>query len=296
MDLVIVLNLLLFCAIVVFQLGKRFGAQHPFAGQLLLASGIALAAWLAWTSAYSLSWALWIPYSFVLVLANASVILIVGSAGLIVGTHCLERNGRGMWKARLVVLSLWATAVCFTTGCLLRPAWQPLELSRTTTWSEGVCLQSHPSTCAPAAVATLLRLHGIATNENEMSRACLTSRNGTLALGTFRGVCLGAQGFSYSPRALVCEPATVTAEELDDRLPMLAHVNFSQDASRSARLASIARDDGHAVVLLEQLADGSWLVADPAVGRVIWGDEYFRNAWVGEGIYLVTNERSAAAN
>ena len=42
-------------------------------------------------------------------------------------------------------------------------------------WNTGVCLQTRQSSCSAAAAATLLRSHGIDTNEKEMAQLCLTS-------------------------------------------------------------------------------------------------------------------------
>lgn len=270
MDIAVTAILWCFCAGVLFRIGKRYGAQNPISARCLLVFSIALATTLAWHSGSSLLWAHWIPHSYVVIICNASVILIVAAAGLLVGTHCLSLR-----RERLAAFALCATAVWFVSAAAVRPLLEPLRLERRNQWIESVCLQSHEASCAPAAAATLLNLHGIPRTEYQMANACLTSRSGTLALGTYRGLCIGARNSRYRPRVLVCSPQECSESDLTHRLPLLAHVEFE------------AKEGGHSVVVMEKLECGDWLVADPAVGVQRWTDNYFRDCWNGEGIFLV---------
>ncbi len=99
-------------------------------------------------------------------------------AGTVAGTLSLAR-----WR-RL------ATALIFliiADGAVLLPLVQrpPVTASQ---WVDGVCLQSTESTCAPAAAATLLRLHGIEADETSMATWCLTTDAGTTHWGLWRGL------------------------------------------------------------------------------------------------------------
>lgn len=289
MDLALTIYLLVFSAIVVFRLGRRFGQGHQTLGQLLLVCGIVTAVLLAWRGGSSLRWAVLVPHSSALLIANASVILIVGAAGILVGTQCLS-----IGREKVAAAGLCLTAIWFGCFSVIRPIWQPLHLSEKAVWRDGICLQSHEATCAPAAAATLLRLHGIHASERDMARACLTSSQGTLSLGTYRGLYVAAGKNRAKPQALVCLPDSFPAEMLDRNLPMLVHVDFESLLAPSRvrhaeRFSAISSEGGHAVVILDRLADGSWLVADPATGKKKWSDDYFRSIWIGEGIYLASH-------
>lgn len=288
MDLALTTYLLVFSAIIVFRLGRRFGEGHHVLGQLSFVSGIFVAVLLAWLGGSSLRWAVLVPHSSSLLIANASVILIVGAAGVLVGTQCLSIR-----RVKFAASSLCVTAIWFGCFSVIRPIWQPLHLTEKAVWRDGVCLQSHEATCAPAAAATLLRLHGVHTSERVMARACLTSNQGTLSLGTYRGLYVAARKNRAKPQALVCQPESFPAEAIACNLPMLVHVDFESRLGPSrvrhpGRFSTISSDGGHAVVILGRLACGSWLVADPATGKKQWSDEYFRSIWIGEGIYLAS--------
>ena len=270
MDLAITATLWLVCAIILFRFGKRFGAQNPFTARWLIVGSILLAAFLAWLSSGKLLWAQWVPLSFVVLLCNTFVILVVVAAGLLVGTHCLSAR-----RERMASIALCTTAVLFLSSAAIRPMLEPLPAKLQENWVEAVCIQSHEATCAPAAAATLLNLHGIAKTERQMAAACLTSRSGTLALGTFRGLCIGTRDSRVRPRALVCSPEEYADSDLNRCLPLLAHVQFEKD------------EVGHSVVVLERLEGGDWLIADPAVGMQQWSNSYFRRCWNGEGIFMV---------
>lgn len=286
MDLAITAYVLAAGAVIVYRSAKTLGRGHPCLGRVLMSAAFAVAVWMAWTLGNSFRWAVWVPLSGVPLIANASVILVIASAGLLVGTHCLGDAPQQLRRERRAVMALCATAVWCIAAAVVRPLWQPIELQAPAEWRDGICLQSHEATCAPAAAATLLARYGIRSTESEMAAACLTSNNGTLALGTFRGLCIGSQGHSVVPQALLCDPQAVPADEVESRLPMLVHVDFHPQSRTTKFLGAIGRRQGHAVVLLKRNSDGSWLVADPAAGHLRWDDHRLRSLWIGEGIYL----------
>jgi hypothetical protein len=289
LDLAVASYLLLLAAAIIYRLGRRFGARFPLLAQVLLVIGIVTAVYLAWGTGSNFRWALFIPHGAVFLLANASVILIVGAAGLIVGSHCLVTAQGSLSKERAAAVGLCLTAACFISSAVLRPLWQPLTLSGDNRWIDDVCMQTHESTCAPAAVATLLRRHGVDRSEAEMASACLTSSSGTLALGTYRGLCIGSIGHDLVPHAIVCDTQTVSSLELCEHLPLLVHVGF---ASEAWPVRTSKQREGHVVVVLEKMPNDRWLIADPAVGKTIWSDTRLRSAWVGEAIYMTHKVRS----
>jgi hypothetical protein len=59
---------------------------------------------------------------------------------------------------------------------LLRPLRLPVSPNAAT---DGVCLQSTPSTCGPASAVTLAKLGGVELDEHQLARECFTSERGT---------------------------------------------------------------------------------------------------------------------
>lgn len=303
-DLLIAGCLIVWCATVAFRACRRYSLRHPGGAQFALIGSIGLALWIFWSSSYSLRWAELLPLGGVLLIANASVLLIVCAGGFLLGVDRISQLRKIVGAGVLLT-----TAAISIASAIFRPIWEPIELDPQSTWKDGVCMQSHEASCAPAAAATLLHFHGISASEQLMARRCFTSQNGTLTLGAFRGLCATLNGQDYAARAVVCEPNQVPEWTIDDHLPMLAMVDFQEQLQRSAVqvasnaavsehswLAALCRmpqrsrglETGrHAVVILQRLEDGRLLVADPAVGKIRWSDEYFRDIWVGEGMYLI---------
>lgn len=295
MDLAVTASLLAFCAAVSFRVCQRYSHRHPWLAQIAAAFCLVSATYLSWTSTYSLTWAEILPHGSALFLSNASLLLVVVAAGLIYGDPRITNSRK---KAVTAVFTL--TAFIGIGSVLFRPLVQPLQLAAEGDWRENVCLQTHEASCVPAAAATLLGEYGIDTTEKEMAIHCLTSGNGTLSLAAFRGIHVGARGTGLGTRAFVREPST---KSIDEHLPLFALVDYESQLSasrvpppgaasysgKSKNTALRSSQDGrHAVVLLERLEDGQYLVADPAVGKVRWTEEYFRHIWVGEAIYLVS--------
>ncbi|MEM7473426.1 MAG: hypothetical protein AAF483_00395 [Planctomycetota bacterium] len=297
MDLAIAAFCLAFGAAVAFRLGECFSLRNPRLGQVTIAAALLLAIWMSWTKTYSLLWAEYLPHGSVLLFANTFLLLAIFAGGLFFGLDDISIRRRQFFTC---VFTLTATLGIGVV--LLRPWIQPLHLADEGKWKDEVCLQTHEASCAPAAAATLLGLHGVDANEREMAALCLSSKNGTYSLAAFRGIQVESQNAGLGTRALVCEPSLIDSVGIDARLPMLALVNY-QDQLKFARGGSSKNvygsrsqtrsrlpqsEDRHAVVLLKRLPQGQFLVADPSVGKVIWAEDYFRNIWVGEGIYLVS--------
>ena len=305
MDLAVTTILLIYAAVVLFRLGRRYSHRFPATAPWLSMLVMAVSIYLCWTASYSLRWAELIPHGCSLILTNAPLALIAVAAGLLMS----QKDMSATRKAVLAGSMLFA-ATAVTASVLLQPLLQPIDLSPHDRWQDGVCLQSHEASCAPAAAATLVSRFGIVSTEREMALDCLTSGGGTLSLAAFRGVSHSIRNEKFAARALVCDPYSRSCESLQQRLPLLAMVSFVgqlQDSlvDPNPRVAEpslagflpafagplpqmpIHNREQHAVVLLGRHPDGDWEVADPAVGRVRWTDEYFRSVWVGEGIYLV---------
>ena len=178
---------------------------------------------------------------------------------------------------------------------VVRPAIAPLSVNPAGESKGLVVLQSHDSTCAPASAATLLGLNGIQSNEAEMIGPCLTSEFGTEALGLYRGIKIGCKGTNLEVGVADRNPKQWAAT---GQLPNVALVRFPSDEFESSVSQSELRRanpnwfsgihnraDGHAVVIVDY-QDGSWTIADPAVGLVKWSDSELQTRFTGEAIYL----------
>ncbi|HBE66729.1 MAG TPA: hypothetical protein DDW52_01140 [Planctomycetaceae bacterium] len=305
MDLVLAASVLVVIGGSLFRIGeiagKRFGAKRPGTIQALAAVGILVPVYVAWNHGSDFRWATLLPHGGVLLLSNSFAVLMIGSGGLLLGANRSSRHFgvqqqpndglQDSLRSQVLSWTLCLAASCFLAFVVLRPALYPIDVAKRSNWQDGICIQSHDASCAAAATATLLSHYRITVDEAQMARFCFTSDNGTLALGTFRGLYAASRGHPVKPRAFLSRQASV--ETLSARLPWLAHVQLDQRESRPPEpislygaLSEFGPDEGHCVVVLENLPDDRWLVADPAVGKVIWPDSYLRSVWNGEGVYL----------
>lgn len=277
-------------AILAFHVGSHLGVTAHRHRPLLFVESILFTLAFAWTLEGKLAWATAIPASSVVYWSNWMPIFLGFTIGLARWSPGMRPSKRPVLVACLVVL-----AVGYAVAPIARPLLSPASVAPAGLWKDGICLQSHPSTCAAASAVTLLQCHGIATDERSMLDACLTSRNGTVPLGLFRGLSLHATRRGHK--------ALVASREPDQwatlgQLPNVALLRFDGlPGTRSADrllgpLADGPRSEGHAVVVLGRTADQGWLIGDPAVGLVRWSDEDFRSYFSGDAVFLkVTGNR-----
>lgn len=153
--------------------------------------------------------------------------------------------------------------------------------------TSGVCRQTTDFTCSPAAAATLLRMHGIATTEQEMANLCLT-RHGTSWPGLYRGLKLKTAGTPWDVEVVDC-----SAEELPQyaETPLILSVGLV----RNARVdANFSREYGwqpgvnHSVLMLG-LKQDAIQIADPSqpFATETWNRETLQLLWRGLAIRLV---------
>ncbi|MFN3193419.1 MAG: hypothetical protein ACE361_23105 [Aureliella sp.] len=305
MDLVVTAMLLSYAAVVTFRLGKKYSLKSTKDSSIPAAILLVVSIIISWNSTYSLRWAQIVPHGSSLLLANAPLALLIAVAGLVAGLRNLS-----LVRRYLLASSLAFTAVAMVGSVILNHHWSPISIDAAAEWNDGVCLQTHEASCAPAASVTLLSAYGIATSEREMAGRCFTSSNGTLSLAAYRGISNVLQSYPYAARALVDDPGEVDSTELVSKLPLMALVSFEEQLAHSTVASQKRRPDAgflqsgilpriaaslpkppneqHAVVLTGRFSNGDWQVADPAVGRVRWSDDYFRSIWVGEGIYVIS--------
>ena len=268
-----------------FTLGRVLGTRFSSTSTLLCGALLLLGSLSCWLAGGALQWALWTPSSIAYQMSYSPALLVVCAAGVLSVDSTVQARSRELLSSGLC-LSV-AALLC---GALLRPYCRPPELSPQSLWSEGVCLQSHESSCVPAAASSLLHLHGLEFGEQALAVTALTSSDGTPPLGSFLAVSKATAGSDFK----ACIQLNRPSPESILHLPMLAHVQFdgvhgSKSNTRglySRFLNGIrARSEGHAVVIVQRCDDG-WIVADPAAGRVIWSDQQLAESWNGEGVYL----------
>jgi hypothetical protein len=126
----------------------------------------------------------------------------------------------------------------------LKPLLRPLRSdSLREAWQGEACLQSTPSTCGPAAAATIVRRLGGILSESELAREAFTCRSGTENWYLARA--LRRHGFESD--FLLSDPSKTP-------LPAIAGV----------RLKNLG-NSGHFIALLERHGD-KFVVADPMEG------------------------------
>ena len=117
-----------------------------------------------------------------------------------------------------------------------------------------------------------------------MADLCLTSNQGTVPLGLYRGLNLAVSDLNCRARIADRDPRFWTTK---DQLPNVAVLQFRQgQSSHSMRGFNPPSVERHAVVVHSRTSDGEWLVADPAVGWRRFDDEMFRAIFTGDAIYL----------
>lgn len=226
-----------------------------------------------------LAWASYFSDSAVLYWSNAMPILLGFSAGL-------ATNAPGLvhWHRPVTVCMLGLLGLGYILSPVARPIFNPVELDEVAKWSDNVCLQSHSASCAPAAAATLFRMEGVKTSESLMAGACLTSSQGTMPLGLYRGVSLVASRYNRAARVASSDPSKWIGL---GQLPNVAIIQFTNDHDTGPYTRLLGpRGEGHAVVVIGKTDAGRWIIGDPAVGHIVWTNEELASRFTGEAIYV----------
>ena len=163
-------------------------------------------------------------------------------------------------------------------------------------WQDDVCLQTAPTTCSPASAATLLRVYGITTTEQEMAKLCLT-REGTSWAGIYRGLKTKTRGTDWDVEWFECDLQSLRAQVLRDHRPVLLSVGISEETSKTGEYQSdwgLTPGQPHTVVLFNGLGSSACVIGDPAIGRELWAWHDLSKLWQGQGIRLVRRHNTNA--
>lgn len=178
--------------------------------------------------------------------------------------------GAGLWGARTSavkrdVLLVLAGLLLLRTGVV---AWESRDdharLSGTVN-DRGVCLQTTGYSCAPAAAASFLHLHGVRATEREMAVLSATrpGLGGTSECGLMRG--LRRKLPDRPVRIVACRPFELPCPSLV-----------------SLRLNALV---AHCVVVERTTPRDVWII-DPASGRTAMTWEVFEEEWTGSAIFV----------
>ncbi|TWU60449.1 hypothetical protein Poly51_07250 [Rubripirellula tenax] len=278
-DLVIGVISITGLSVLAYHLGRCTGLKSPGRRQLWFLLSLFAALSFAWTAAGNLLWASIVPHASVVFWANGMPVLLSLTAGIASTMVSL-----GGWHRPATVVAMMVLTAGYTLIPVMRPVVAPAKTDAASEWRDGICLQSHPSTCAAAAGATLLRFANVDANEAAMVTACLTSSMGTEPLGLFRGLSIATTGQTKRPAVASSDPSTWRS---GDQLPNIALVEFrSSHVPGSPRRFFGPTAEGHAVVIQGRDRHGNWIVMDPAFGRTLWSDTTFRKRFTGDAIYL----------
>lgn len=171
LDVYIGLLVVLIASVAIFVVAARLPrVSSRRQGQLLAASCMAGTALYALFLRDSALMVRWLPFSNLIVIGNWYPIAAAAIAGL------AWRHSTGRWLRRSwPVMALGAVALFAAIHPLLGTT--PDCDDR---WDEqGVCRQTTPFTCTAACAATMLKMHGIPANEQEMAQLCFTRRGTT---------------------------------------------------------------------------------------------------------------------
>ncbi len=165
----------------------------------------------------------------------------------------------------------WFCVLPFLVPALIRD-----ELANLSTRldSNGVCLQSKPYTCAPAAAVTALRKLGIKAQEGEIAVLSHTSP----VAGTLPMCLYSALQSRYGGDGLRCE------YRYFDSLEQLKNAGVTLAMVKDAFL------NDHCVAVLN-VSDKKVIVGDPEVGRMLLTYKQFEKMWRFSGIVLSRDTR-----
>ena len=275
-------------SVVAFVAGRR--CQRSQCGGAVVAASLLACLAYSWLLQHHVVWIRWLPRTDLDFATNLSPIGVALAAGCLWPVQAAASTQRAtasltrIWMPAGLLMTAAALVVAPVSATLIDPI-DPDDLQ--SRWSDSVCLQSHASTCAPAAVATLLRHRGIDREESDLVSICRTSNRGTRTFGVHRGLQASVSGSAQRVGLSDRDPnqwATL------DQLPSIALVRFPSSHSRHAMLRKWLgpRSEGHAVVVVDRTDDGAWIIADPAVGPLQWSDEEFRGRFSGVAMHLTS--------
>ena len=280
-DLYLGLLILVVLSAITFGTGRAIGRRvsRQAANRVCCFAVVSLVAYIAfvWDETALVRW---LPFSNLIVLSNWFPLWASFLGGL-----ASTQSNLPVWRRGFTVVVLQLAAFYVVLSPLSGKAPQCDNL-----WSEDVCLQTTRSTCSAASAATLLKMHGIHTTEQEMAELCLT-RGGTNWMGLYRGLKKKTAGTAWN-----VEVFTGSANELRSlNSPAILSVGLARNApADSFYQTELGWRPGvrHSVVLFGFVTD---LVEigepTPDAGRERWTNNDLQDVYLGQGMRLVRREK-----
>ena len=219
-----------------------------------------------------------LPFSNLVVVGN----WYLPAAGFL-GGLAFSQAGSANWRRWLSVGGLHCAALVTVISPLLGTA--PRCGNQ---WDHtGICFQTTDQTCSAASAATLLKMHGIESTEQEMAELCLT-RHGTNWMGLYRGLKKKTAGTAWDVEVSACSARELHALSQ----PAIVSVGLPP-ANNADRLtqAEYGWTPGvrHSVVLLGFTNDDLVNIAEPTagVGRESWSVSDLHEFYLGQCVRLV---------
>src|SRR5205823_4482151 len=175
-------------------------------------------------------------------------------------------------QPRIVRFAIPVLALLVVFVPFAKPVLRPLNAtSFADRWKDGVCLQSTPSSCGPACVATLLREAGQEVSERELARECFTYSGGTENWYLARSLRSRGLGVRYEVSSR--DPASIPC-------PSIAGVGVA--------------GAGHFITVLRRNGD-SYVVGDPLFGRLTLAAADLRTRYRFTGFFMIVRLSNSGA-
>ena len=239
-----------------FYLSHRFGTNIAKKQRLILAFAAVIIALpgasFAFYYAHLISAPSWY-YEFRSCRGTECLLLPLGLAGGLIAT-ILPRS--------LLILPLFGTAA-FALAPILKPIVHPISPEIFyDKWDANVCLQSTPSTCGAASVATILKHYQVQVSEREIAHDAYSYVGGTEAWYLARVV--RDRGYDASFHFSSGFDPKIT-------LPAVAGVRLDSN--------------GHFIAILSRISD-RFEIGDPLTGREVVSSNELADRYVFTGFYL----------
>jgi len=190
------------------------------------------------------------------------------SAGMITqvsGQYFCKRQMSALGAFLSVILALLCVLILIIP--YVKPVLLPLSLPLQDRWSDGICIQTTPSTCGPASTATILRQYGWQVTEEQLAKECYSCGTGTENW--------------YMARAMLRRGLIVNyliAPRQSDELPYPAIAGTGAGGTGS----------GHFIAILgKDKAGQRYIVGDPVSGRLVLDKNALRRRYSFTGFFMV---------
>lgn len=193
-----------------------------------------------------------------------------GTEGLLIALGVAGGLTASLMPRRLLLLPLLGTAA-FAVAPIVKPLGRPIpQETFVDAWDGEVCLQSTPSTCGAASVATILNQCGVRASERTLAAEAHSYAGGTEAWYLARAV-----------RRRGLDARFYISSGLDPEIPF--------PAVAGVRLEST----GHFIAILSRTGD-RFQIGDPIIGREELTQKQLLERYVFTGFYMPIKKPSQA--